>query len=95
MLCLSGLELYSCWLAPNIVGNETNNHFRPCFGLRRLRTRCVHFPRLSFSVASFSYDFAWIFWQFACLSHTVSHFSRFACFFRFVSDPGFVLLFRV
>ena len=36
MLCLSGLELYSRWLVPNIVGNETNNHFRPCFGLRRL-----------------------------------------------------------
>ena len=36
MLCLSGFELYSRWLAPNIVGNETNNHFRPCFGLRRL-----------------------------------------------------------
>ena len=36
MLCLSGLELYSRWLAPNIVGKETNNHFQPCFGLRRL-----------------------------------------------------------
>ena len=34
MLCLSGLELYSRWLAPIIVGNETNNHFRPCFGRR-------------------------------------------------------------
>ena len=85
-----GLELYSCWVALNIVGNETNNHFRPCFGLRRLRY--VHFACLSgFSVASFIYDFVLIFWQFARLSH----FSRFACFFRFVSDPGFVSLFRV
>ena len=86
MLCLSGFELYSHWLAANIVGNETNNHFRST-----AVTRCVHFACLRFSVVSFIYDFAWIFWQFARLSH----FSRFACFFRFVSDPGFVLLFRV
>ena len=94
MLCLSGLELYSRWLAPNIVGNETNNHFRPCFGLRRLPVAFTFLASASVSLLLFmtSPGFSG---SFARLSHTVTHFSRFACFFRCVSDPGFVLLFRV